>query len=259
MRFLIKKIFTLSELEQGYMTFYTSCRPKFMCLSCGKFFVTLESVNLHLKVHYQDTMYECQLCQQIFAHRHLYESHLRTAHPGQAACPRCRATFPSHVALASHVSRCTQPQQQQPPIVAATSTIEITPRLYNNNNNNNNNNNSISAPAVADPTATGAATKKKHKANRPPPKLILISTDTTEYRKLEGSDHIIIQKPLEEPVTVAPTIDPLLTSPSSVSSTPPPPGLARKPITIAPKPMESLLSEEAKKILQSSAPRYLFL
>jgi hypothetical protein len=113
---------------------------------------------------------------------------------------------------------------------------------------------------VTDPTV--AATKKKPKANRPPPKLILISTDTTEYRKLEGSDHIIIQKPaVPLPETVIAiqqqATDPLLTSPPAVarSSTPPPPG-TRKPITIAPKPMESLLSEEAKKILQSSAPRY---
>ena len=233
------------------MTFYTSCRPKFMCLSCGKFFVTLDSVNIHLKVHYQDTMYECQLCQQIFAHRHLYEGHLRTAHPGQAACPRCHASFPSHVALAGHVSRCGQQQTTTAATTTTTATtIEITPRLYNNNNNT-----STSLPA----TSSDQTTKKKTKANRPPPKLILISTDTTQYRRLEGSDHIIIQNqlPKVEPAScLQQAEDPLLSSPSSSLSSPPPlPVGPRKLIAIAPKPMESLLSEEAKKILQSSAPR----
>jgi hypothetical protein len=238
------------ELEQGYMTFYTSCRPKFMCLNCGKFFATMESVNIHLMVHKQNTMYECQACEKVFAHRHLYEGHLRTAHPGQAACPCCHASFPSHMALASHSATCNSSSNNSTQSSAST-TIEITPRLYNNNNSSNNNNSlSLTCP-TAEASMLG---KKKTKANRPPPKLILISTDTTEYRRLEGSDHIIIQRqqppPTEKVSSQSATADPLSESPVTAGSFP------RKPISIAPKPMESLLSEEAKKILQSSAPRY---
>ncbi len=241
------------ELEQGYMTFYTSCRPKFMCLNCGKFFATIESVNIHLMVHKQDTMYECQGCEKVFAHRHLYEGHLRAAHPGRAACPRCRAVFPSHVALASHSAICNSSNNNN---TQSSATIQITPRLYNNNNTSSNNNSlPLAAPTTAEASVLG---KKKTKANRPPPKLILISTDTTEYRRLEGSDHIIIQKqppppaPAEKVSSQSAAADPLAESPvtAAVGS------VARKPISIAPKPMESLLSEEAKKILHSSAPRY---
>ncbi len=243
------------ELEQGYMTFYTSCRPKFMCLNCGKFFATIESVNIHLMVHRQDTMYECGACEKVFAHRHLYEGHLRSAHPGRAVCPRCRASFPSHVAMASHSAICNSSNNNN---TQSSATIQITPRLYNNNNSSSNNNSLSLAAAPTTAEASNMLGKKKTKANRPPPKLILISTDTTEYRRLEGSDHIIIQK--QPPPPPPPTekvssqsADPLAESPVAAAA-----GsvAARKPISIAPKPMESLLSEEAKKILQSSAPRY---
>jgi hypothetical protein len=245
------------ELEQGYMTFYTSCRPKFMCLNCGKFFATIESVNIHLMVHRQDTMYECGACEKVFAHRHLYEGHLRAAHPGRAVCPRCRAVFPSHVALASHSATCNSGCNNN---TESSAPIQITPRLYNNNNSSSSgsNNNSLSL-AAAPTTEASVQGKKKTKANRPPPKLILISTDTTEYRRLEGSDHIIIQKKppptatAEKVSSQSAAADPLAESPVAAAVAG---SVARKPISIAPKPMESLLSEEAKKILQSSAPRY---
>jgi hypothetical protein len=196
-------------------------------------------------------MYECGACEKVFAHRHLYEGHLRAAHPGRAACPRCRAAFPSHVALASHSAICNNNSTQ------SSATIQITPRLYNNNNSSSNNNSLSLAAAPTAGEASVLGKKKKTKANRPPPKLILISTDTTEYRRLEGSDHIIIQKqppppPVAEKVSCQ-SADPLAESPVAAAA-----GsvAARKPISIAPKPMESLLSEEAKKILHSSAPRY---
>jgi DNA-directed RNA polymerase subunit RPC12/RpoP len=244
------------ELEQGYMTFYTSCRPKFMCLNCGKFFATIESVNIHLMVHRQDTMYKCGACEKVFAHRHLYEGHLRTAHPGRAVCPRCRAVFPSHVALASHSATCNSSNNNN---TQSSAPIQITPRLYNNNNSSSGSNNNSLSLAAAPTTEASVLGKKKTKANRPPPKLILISTDTTEYRRLEGSDHIIIQKQPPPPTATAEKVssqsaaaDPLAESPVAAVAG----SVARKPISIAPKPMESLLSEEAKKILHSSAPRY---
>jgi hypothetical protein len=209
-------------------------------------------VNIHLMVHRQDTMYECGACEKVFAHRHLYEGHLRSAHPGRAACPRCRATFPSHVALASHSAICNNNNSTQ-----SSAPIQITPRLYNNNNSSSGSNNN-SLPLTAPTTEASVLGKKKTKANRPPPKLILISTDTTEYRRLEGSDHIIIQKKppptatAEKVSSQSAAADPLAESPVAAVAG----SVARKPISIAPKPMESLLSEEAKKILQSSAPRY---
>jgi len=158
------------------------------------------------------------------------------------------------MALVGHAATCTGGTNTAQSSASTTATIQITPRLYNNNNNTNNNN---SSSPLTSPTDATSSAKKKTKANRPPPKLILISTDTTEYRRLEGSDHIIILKQQAKEPSQPPTVDPLSESRAVGSGE----GAAapRKPISIAPKPMESLLSEEAKKILHSSSPRYEML
>ena len=69
-----------AELEQGYMTLYTSSRPKFMCLYCGKFFTTAPTVEVHIKVHVEDKFFTCDACEKIFLHQHVYENHMKTEH-----------------------------------------------------------------------------------------------------------------------------------------------------------------------------------
>ena len=155
-----------TELDQGYMTLYTTSRPKFMCLYCGKFFVTAATVAVHVKVHAAEKIYTCELCEKVFLHKHIYESHRRTEHPGarrpELQCSFCSEPFISTLALINHTRSC----HAKP--------IQITQMLDANHNNN--------------------PEKKKPKANRPPPKLILLNSSDHQRDIVEGSDHIIIQK-----------------------------------------------------------------
>ena len=191
-----------AEVLQGYMTLYTTSRPKFMCLHCGKFFVNCESVTVHVKVHVDEKVYSCELCMKMFPHKHLYDSHMRSEHPQAFVgtdheCLFCHNMFPNAVSLNNHTRTC------------SSRPIEITPPHSANNNNAN--------------------VQEKKKANRPPPKLIMLN-NSSSLNTIVAGDHILIQR-------------------SEVEIPP-----VRRPINIAPKPTVSLLSEEAKKIFNSSAP-----
>ena len=181
-----------AELEQGYMTLYTTARPKFMCLYCGKFFTTAPTVEVHIKVHVGDKFYTCDICEKIFLHQHVFEKHMKTEHN-----------------YVKPVRNNTQDQKK----TFSSKPLEITSQTSSNNN----------------------LEKKKPKANRPPPKLIMLSNSNSslQSRNLAAqSDHIIVQN-AEKRTPVE---------------------LTRKPITIAPKPTVLLLTEEARKIFNNSAP-----
>ena len=233
---------TQSDVEQGYMAIYYTSTPKFMCLSCGKLFATAESVNLHLNIHYEDKIYACEHCEKIFAHKHVYESHRKIAHQDKEKsqefdCKFCNNIFPNSISLNNHERNCKlKPKEITPEVEPSESIAEKmilqiqTPvnkdTLTMNTNLSPMNNNTQESPK-----------KIKPKANRPPPKLILLNSDTSEYIKKENDDHIIINEP--------------------DIKTEKPDELEEKPrlLTLAPKPTMTLLSEEAKKIFNTSAPQ----
>ena len=238
------------DIEQGYMAIYYTSRPKFMCLSCGKLFATAESVNLHLNIHYEDKIYACEHCDKIFAHCHVYESHRKSAHGTEGGtkkaqvfdCSFCGNNYPNLVSLDNHELNCTARPipitpltiHEEEPLVP---TIKInTPSTINSNVSSNNNNNIKNID-------------KPKKANRPPPMLILLNSDTTEY-KPDKDDSFIIKK---ESMIKKEELD--IDDPSDPDFTEETFKLKLKLPTIRPKPATSLLSDEAKKIFQNSAPQ----
>ena len=231
-----------AELRQGYMTLYTHSRPKFMCLHCGKFFANMTSVNVHVKVHADEkaAVHKCNFCSKVFPHAHLHDIHMQAEHPHQQQkkkaagneneCLFCHNLFPNAVSLNNHTRHCSSRPIEITPTVFVTSTAGAVLET------------SLSTAVVATAATTKSGTKttatEKKKANRPPPKLIMINSNASSLSKAvaSASDHILVQQ------TTA-------TKPSQPTANP-----ARRPITIAPKPTVSLLSEEAKKIFNSSAP-----
>lgn len=236
---------TQSDIEQGFMAIYYTSRPKFMCLSCGKLFATAESVNLHLNIHYEDKIYACEHCEKIFAHKHVYESHRKISHQDKEKsqeydCKFCNNIFPNSISLNNHERSCklkpkelpndTQPTESiaDKMILQIQTPVNKDALTLNNNLSSPINNNTQESPR-----------KIKPKANRPPPKLILLNSDTSEYNKkdIEHDEHIIINEP--------------------VIKTEKPEEVEEKPrlLTLAPKPTMTLLSDEAKKIFNTSAPQ----
>ena len=233
-----------ADIEQGYMVNYYGSRPKFMCLSCGKLFATAESVNLHLNIHNEDNIYACEHCDKIFAHKHVYESHRKTAHrdkeKGQEFdCGYCNNIFPNAVSLANHMRVCKLKPKEITPMtdnLADKMILQIqTPMLPETLLISNNN------TGVGD----NSKGKPKPKANRPPPQLIQINTETDIKSEIvDTDDHIVIHE--TDIKTERPDVDDHITETEFV-------GVNRLP-TLAPKPTLTLLSEEAKKIFNTSTP-----
>ena len=229
---------TQSDIEQGYMAIYYTSRPKFMCLSCGKLFATAESVNLHLNIHYEDKIYACEHCEKIFAHKHVYESHRKIAHQDKEKsqehdCKFCNNIFPNSISLNNHERNCKLkpkdiPSEEEGSESIAEKMILQIQTPVNKSALALNNNNTQESPK-----------KLKPKANRPPPKLILLNSETSDYMKkdIENDEHIIIN----EPVIKTERQDEIDEKP--------------RVLTIAPKPTMTLLSDEAKKIFNNSAPQ----
>ena len=241
------------DLEKGFMAIYYTSRPKFMCLSCGKLFATAESVNLHLNIHYEDKIYACEHCDKIFAHRHVYESHRKSAHGGEGEakktqdfdCSFCGNSYPNLVSLDNHELNCSArpisitPLTIQEPTPESSAIKINTPSTINNTvavtslNNNNNNNNS---------------SEKPKKANRPPPMLILLNSDAAETNQYQAQSFIIKAEKnikIEEPDAADDSDWAEEKQAAAVTKLP----------TLRPKPATALLSEEAKKIFQTSAPQ----
>ena len=214
---------TKYELDQGYMTLYTASRPKFMCLVCGKFFVSVESVTVHVKVHVEEKMFTCTPCNKIFLHRHIYDNHMKSEHKDHdTRCKYCFKTFSGLAALKTHLNGCTFKSAVESQTVGGLRTIKMNPSGQPN----------IALPITSNSNTMPVINEKK-KANRPPPKLIMINNNNSQHTHSlvePGSDHIIVQRTVQKVEVV------------------------RKPINIAPKPTESLLSDEAKKIFQNSTP-----
>ena len=231
-----------ADIEQGYMVNYYGSRPKFMCLSCGKLFATAESVNLHLNIHNEDNIYACEHCDKIFAHKHVYESHRRSAHRDKERgqefdCGYCNNIFPNAVSLANHVRVCKLRPKEITPMtdnLADKMILKIqtpvTPESLLVTSNNNTHERKI-----------------KPKANRPPPTLIKLNTseDPLDIKgeTVDAEDHIVIHETdikVERPDPDDPDYEDT--------------EIASRPLTIAPKPTMTLLSDEAKKIFNTSAP-----
>ena len=231
-----------TDIEQGYMVIYFSSRPKFMCLSCGKLFATAESVCCHLSIHTEENIYACEHCDKIFAHKHVYESHRRSAHRDKERgaefdCSYCNNIFPNAVSLANHVRVCKLRPKEITPMtdnLADKMILKIqtpvTPESLLVTSNNNTHERKI-----------------KPKANRPPPTLIKLNTseDPLDIKgeTVDAEDHIVIHETdikVERPDPDDPDYEDT--------------EIASRPLTIAPKPTMTLLSDEAKKIFNTSAP-----
>ena len=240
-----------TDIEQGYMVIYFSSRPKFMCLSCGKLFATAESVCCHLSIHTEENIYACEHCDKIFAHKHVYESHRKLAHPGTGPaapgqdflCSFCNNVFPNAVSLGNHVRVCKLRPREITPLsgaeLAGKMILQIqTPVTPDTLLVATNNNSQQQQPA--------ATRRTKPKANRPPPKLIQLNSDSegVDIKKevIDTEDHIVIQDT---------DIKMERLDADEVADQAEVPG---RYLTIAPKPTMTLLSEEAKKIFASSAP-----
>lgn len=237
---------TQGDIEQGYQVIYYSSRPKFMCLSCGKLFATSESVNLHLNIHNEDNIYACEHCDKIFAHKHVYESHRKTAHTDKEKsqehdCSFCNNIFPNAVSLSNHSRVCKLRPKEITPMtetLADKMILQIqTPILPESLMITSNNN------------TQDTVKKNKPKANRPPPKLIQLNTGAEEEgvktEVIDTEDHIVIN---ESDIKV----EKLDVEDSIVEDDYDAP---TRLLNIAAKPTMTLLSEEAKKIFNTSAPQ----
>ena len=68
--------FPQEDLERGYAVVRYASRVKFLCLSCGKQFVKEEHIGDHIKVHFQDGVYNCLHCDRVFSSYDVYETHV---------------------------------------------------------------------------------------------------------------------------------------------------------------------------------------
>ena len=68
--------FPQEDLERGYAVVRYASRVKFLCLSCGKQFVKEEHIGDHIKVHFQDGVYNCLHCDRVFSCYDVYETHV---------------------------------------------------------------------------------------------------------------------------------------------------------------------------------------
>lgn len=70
------------DLERGYTELSGGPKPKFVCLSCGKWFPREQQIKIHYNVHFGEKVYECNLkgCNMKFAHLAVFESHLERRH-----------------------------------------------------------------------------------------------------------------------------------------------------------------------------------
>ena len=68
--------FPQEDLERGYAVVRYASRVKYLCLSCGKQFVKEEHIGDHIKVHFQDGVYNCLHCDRVFSSYDVYETHV---------------------------------------------------------------------------------------------------------------------------------------------------------------------------------------
>ena len=71
-----KDSFPQDDLERGYSVVRYASRVKYLCLSCGKQFVKEEHIGDHIKVHFQDGVYNCLHCDRVFTSYEVYETHV---------------------------------------------------------------------------------------------------------------------------------------------------------------------------------------
>ena len=235
------------DLDKGFMAIYYTSRPKFMCLSCGKLFATAESVNLHLNIHYEDKIYACEHCDKIFAHRHVYESHRKSAHGGEGEakktqdfdCSFCGSSYPNLVSLDNHELNCSARPISITPLTVEepeTPSIKVKPPSTINNN------------VAVTSLNNNSSSEKPKKANRPPPMLILLNSDAADSNQYQ-KESFIIKAEKNIKLEVEDLVDDSEWTPEENQAP------ATKLPTLRPKPATALLSEEAKKIFQTSAPQ----
>ena len=68
--------FPQEDLERGYAVVRYASRVKYLCLSCGKQFIKEEHIGDHIKVHFQDGVYNCLHCDRVFSSYDVYETHV---------------------------------------------------------------------------------------------------------------------------------------------------------------------------------------
>ena len=68
--------FPQEDLERGYALVRYASRVKYLCLSCGKQFVKEDHIGDHIKVHFQDGVYNCLHCDKVFSSYDVYDTHV---------------------------------------------------------------------------------------------------------------------------------------------------------------------------------------
>merc|ERR1712079_568484 len=60
----------------------TEGSTRFICLICSKSYTSRYNIRMHRNMHTGKNVHRCRFCFRHFAHKHVYESHVRT-HTGE--------------------------------------------------------------------------------------------------------------------------------------------------------------------------------
>ena len=77
---------TEEEQREQFMTIQTDSGgdgdQRFICLICSKSYTSRYNIRMHRNMHTGNNVHRCKFCFRHFAHKHVYESHVRT-HTGE--------------------------------------------------------------------------------------------------------------------------------------------------------------------------------
>ena len=76
---------------------------KFLCGTCGKNFLSIGSLNKHIKYHVDDEVHKCEVCDIILKNKIQFKDHMNKVHGSTLKCDLCVYITSNSSNLKKHV------------------------------------------------------------------------------------------------------------------------------------------------------------